>query len=150
MRGRINSSSADCPAASLQLVDLGEPAYSEGSQKGCSPQEEACASCSFRGWCEGGFNHPYCECEPGWMGSSCSTPTTTYALGLYSYVNMALSFTLAPEALTMQFRIRTNDIQSRSLLRLTVPQEDVHFSIHVRGFVLFEEYLSFLCIISLL
>ncbi|MPC82718.1 Neural-cadherin [Portunus trituberculatus] len=136
LRGRTNSSSANCPAASLQLVDLGEPAYSKGSQKGCRPQESACpTNCGYKGWCEGGFNHPYCDCQPGWMGHGCSTPTTTYALGPHSSVSMALSFTLVPESLTMQVRIRTTDLNSRPLLLLSLPQEEVNFSIYVSDFL---------------
>ncbi|XP_045130294.1 putative neural-cadherin 2 isoform X1 [Portunus trituberculatus] len=117
-----------------QLVDLGEPAYSKGSQKGCRPQESACpTNCGYKGWCEGGFNHPYCDCQPGWMGHGCSTPTTTYALGPHSSVSMALSFTLVPESLTMQVRIRTTDLNSRLLLLLSLPQEEVNFSIYLRS-----------------
>lgn len=136
LRGRTNSSSADCPAVSLQLVDLGEPAYSDGSQKGCRPQEEACTGgCGYRGWCEGGLSNPRCECPPGRVGPHCSAQTTSSTLGPYSFVNMALSFKLAPEAITTQLRIRTSDIQSRDLLNLSIHPDAVSFSVHVSHFL---------------
>nr|XP_027239505.1 neural-cadherin-like [Penaeus vannamei] len=94
-----------------QLVDLGEPPYSQGSTAGCQPQETACGgargSCGLRGECVGGLERPECECEPGWAGPECGAPTVPASLGSSSCMKMALSFTPGPRVVKMQLRVRT-------------------------------------------
>ncbi|ROT70199.1 Cj-cadherin, partial [Penaeus vannamei] len=119
-----------------QLVDLGEPAASEGSVGGCLPQEEACLGaipgCGRRGRCVGGLEQPECECEPGWSGLGCKTPTDPVALGRASFVKVALSFTPAPHVLTLQLRMRTRGARDGLLVRVNTHQEDVGLAMHGR------------------
>lgn len=126
---------SNCFVASLQLVDLGEPAASEGSVGGCRPQEEACLGaipgCGRRGRCVGGLEQPECECEPGWSGLGCKTPTDPVALGRASFVKVALSFTPAPHVLTLQLRMRTRGARDGLLVRVNTHQEDVGLAMHV-------------------
>ena len=130
--GPANRSSTDCSAASLQLVDLGEPAYSKGSHKGCRPQQEACPrACGHRGHCLGGFHHPKCVCEPGWNGPGCSTPTIPATMGPSSYARIALSFTLEPQVVKAQVRLRTRNVLNGPLLLLSTAQPPASFALHV-------------------
>ncbi|XP_069945504.1 putative neural-cadherin 2 isoform X2 [Cherax quadricarinatus] len=120
-----------------QLVDLGEPAYSKGSEGGCHPQEEACpggsAGCGRRGMCAGGLHHPQCECDPGWSGPSCASPTIPATLGKSSYMKVALSFTPAPRVVTVQLRVRTRGTRSGLLLHLAAHHRAAAFTVHLRA-----------------
>lgn len=126
---------SNCFVASLQLVDLGEPAASEGSVGGCLPQEEACLGaipgCGRRGRCVGGLEQPECECEPGWSGLGCKTPTDPVALGRASFVKVALSFTPAPHVLTLQLRLRSRGARDGLLVLVNTHHEDVGLALHV-------------------
>ncbi|XP_037789373.1 putative neural-cadherin 2 [Penaeus monodon] len=117
-----------------ELVDLGEPAVSEGSAGGCRPQEEACRGaipgCGRRGRCVGGLEQPECECEPGWSGLGCTTPTAPATLGRASYVKVALSFTPAPHVLTLQLRLRTRGARDGLLVLVNTHHEDVGLALH--------------------
>lgn len=120
---------------SLQLVDLGEPAYSEGSESGCRSQEMACRrvvkTCREHGRCEGGVEQPECKCEPGWSGYGCQLATIPTTLRASSYVRIALSFTPPPHLLTVQLRLRTQGAQDGQLV-LVKTYDDVNaLSIHV-------------------
>ncbi|XP_042206048.1 neural-cadherin-like [Homarus americanus] len=123
-----------------QLVDLGEPAYSRNSEGGCRPQEAACrdtrGSCGHQGQCVGGLSHPECECEPGWAGPSCATPTVPATLGSSSYVRLALSFTPGPRVVTAQLRVRTRGTRHGLLLHLATQQDASTFTLYVRGGVM--------------
>ncbi|XP_069159473.1 uncharacterized protein [Procambarus clarkii] len=120
-----------------QLVDLGEPAYSQGSVGGCHPQDAACpgglGGCGRRGQCVGGLLHPQCECDPGWSGLGCATPTTPAALGKSSYMKVALSFTPAPRVVTVQLRVRTRGPRNGLLLRLAAHHRSAAFTLHLRA-----------------
>ncbi|XP_042869830.1 neural-cadherin-like [Penaeus japonicus] len=109
-----------------QLVDLGEPPYSQGSAAGCQPQEEACGgergSCGLRGECVGGLERPECECEPGWSGPGCGTPTTPASLGSSPFMRVALTFTPGPRIVKMQLRVRTRGVREGLLLHLAAQQ----------------------------
>ncbi|XP_042223409.1 neural-cadherin-like [Homarus americanus] len=122
-----------------QLVDLGEPAYSRESSPGCLPQESACpgglGGCSVRGECVGGLRRPECECEPGWTGSGCNTPTVPAALGKASYMKVALSFTPAPRVLRVQVRLRTRGARHGLLLHLAAHHHSAAFTLHLRSSV---------------
>ncbi|XP_042242202.1 putative neural-cadherin 2 isoform X2 [Homarus americanus] len=120
-----------------QLVDLGEPAYSRSSEGGCHPQEVACPGgvngCGQRGQCEGGLNDPQCECDPGWAGPNCASPTVPAALGKSSYMKVALSFTPAPRVLTVQVRVRTRGPRHGLLLHLAAHHRAAAFTLHLRA-----------------
>ncbi|KAK8742415.1 hypothetical protein OTU49_001855, partial [Cherax quadricarinatus] len=120
-----------------QLVDLGEPAYSSGSSVGgCHPQEWACpGGCGVRGECVGGLTHPECQCEPGWGGADCGTPTVPASLGKASYVKVALSFTPAPRVLKVQLRVRTRGAKHGLLLHLAAHHHSAAFMLHLRSSV---------------
>lgn len=132
---KVKDALTDHPAASLQLVDLGEPAYSMGSHSGCSPQSRACPGdlgvCGYRGECVGGLNRAYCECEPGWTGPGCSTPTLPVTLAKNSYLKMALSFTPPPRELRVQLRLRTRGSRSGYLVHLAAHHRSAAFTLHV-------------------
>ena len=134
-RGPASRTSTDCSAASLQLVDLGEPAYSKGSRKGCNPQQKLCPSeCGHRGSCVGGFHHPRCDCDPGWTGPQCDTATIPSTLGPSSYARLALSFTQQSHVAKVQMRLRTRNVVNFQLLQLSIVQPPGSFTLHVRPF----------------
>ncbi|XP_042868844.1 putative neural-cadherin 2 [Penaeus japonicus] len=125
-----------------QLVDLGEPPNSHASAPGCRPQEEACMgvlreSCGLRGTCTGGLKSPRCDCESGWTGDGCSTPTVPALLGASSYMKVALSFTptAPPEeagrAVGVQLRLRTRGARDGLLIQLSSHHRRATFSLHV-------------------
>ncbi|XP_069938293.1 putative neural-cadherin 2 isoform X1 [Cherax quadricarinatus] len=93
-----------------EVVDVGEPAHSSGSIKGCMPQEKACGQeltfCGIRGSCAGGLIAPRCDCEPGWSGFQCSSPTVPVSLGKASYMKVALPFSQDPYHIMLQLRVR--------------------------------------------
>ncbi|XP_050738703.1 putative neural-cadherin 2 isoform X2 [Eriocheir sinensis] len=102
-----------------QVVDLGNPVHSHASAGGCREQDEACPSrCGFRGQCMGGLRRPRCECDPGWTGLSCATPTVPVRLGVASYVKVALAFSPEPWAVRAQVRVRLRGAHSGMLLQL--------------------------------
>lgn len=137
VRSPASRSSTDCSAASLQLVDLGEPAYSKGSHKGCQPQQKACLNkCGHRGHCVGGFHQPQCECDPGWTGPGCDTPTIPTTLGPSSYSKITLSFIPEPQVVKAQLRLKTKNVLNGSLLHLTTGQSPAAFTLHVSSFAL--------------
>nr|XP_045604889.1 putative neural-cadherin 2 [Procambarus clarkii] len=120
-----------------QLVDLGEPAYSHGSEVGCAAQDTACAGggggCGVHGRCVGGMRQPECECEAGWAGPGCASPTQPSYLAPASYMKAALSFTPPPRQVTAQVRVRTRGATHGLLLRLSAHQGTAAFTIHLRA-----------------
>nr|XP_045606773.1 putative neural-cadherin 2 [Procambarus clarkii] len=120
-----------------QLVDLGEPAYSRNTAGGCRPQNKACreamGGCGHRGQCMGGLNLPECECDPGWTGPACTTPTVPATFGPSSFVKMALSFTPASQMMTAQLRLRTRGSRQGLLLHMASRQHSSAFTLHLRG-----------------
>ncbi|XP_069157547.1 putative neural-cadherin 2 isoform X1 [Procambarus clarkii] len=116
-----------------QLVDLGEPAYSCGSKGGCHFQTAACpGGCGHRGLCVGGINHPVCECDPGWAGPNCATPTVPATFGPSSFVKLALSFMPAPQMVMVQLRLRTRSTGHGLLLHLAAHQHSRALTIQLR------------------
>ncbi|XP_037789239.1 neural-cadherin-like [Penaeus monodon] len=120
-----------------QLVDLGEPPYSQGSTAGCQPQETACGSkrgsCGLRGECVGGLERPECECEPGWAGPECGVPTVPASLGSSSCMKMALSFTPGPRVVKMQLRVRSRGARDGLLLHLAAQQRNTGLTLRLRA-----------------
>ncbi|XP_042876208.1 putative neural-cadherin 2, partial [Penaeus japonicus] len=120
-----------------QLVDLGEPPYAKGSVAGCRTQEAACAggrgACGFRGRCVGGLMEPECECEPGWTGPECATPTVPALFGSSSYVKMALAVAVPTHEVRVQLRVRTRDLRDGPLLHLSSRHHLAALSLHLRA-----------------
>nr|XP_027235811.1 putative neural-cadherin 2 [Penaeus vannamei] len=118
-----------------QLVDLGEPPYAKGSVAGCRAQEAACeggrGACGFRGRCVGGHAEPECECEPGWTGPRCATPTVPALFGSSSYVKMALAVAVPTHEVRVQLRVRTRDLRDGPLLQLSSRHHLATLSLHV-------------------
>ncbi|KAK8754583.1 hypothetical protein OTU49_016757, partial [Cherax quadricarinatus] len=123
-----------------QLVDLGEPSYSAASMKGCQPQEAACGdgpvTCGLRGQCVGGLESPKCDCQPGWMGPACATPTVPVALGQASFAKVALSFIPDPYDMTLQLRMRTRGLPNGLLMQLSTSKQSHALKLHVRSGVM--------------
>ncbi|KAK7077300.1 hypothetical protein SK128_001121 [Halocaridina rubra] len=116
-----------------QLVDLGEPAYSSGSERGCTPQETSCSrNCGVRGTCTGQQSQSTCICEPGWTGSHCRTQTVPAYFGPRSYTKIALSFTPDPYSIDTQMRIRARRPISGVLMQLAAQHRSVALTIRLR------------------
>lgn len=119
--------------SSLQLIDLGEPAYNHASAGGCRSQDTACpGGCGVRGHCVGGLEQPHCECDAGLTGPECSFPTVPARLGAASYVKVALSFTPGPQILRLQVRVRMRGAHTGLLLHLASHHRASAFTLHVR------------------
>ncbi|XP_071548441.1 LOW QUALITY PROTEIN: putative neural-cadherin 2 [Panulirus ornatus] len=92
-----------------ELIDLGQEVLHQRSSSGCPSVD--CASsglaCGLHGRCQGSPGRLRCECQPGWAGSDCATPTTPTAFLLNSYVKLALSFTPLAYTTTVHLRFRT-------------------------------------------
>lgn len=119
----------------LQLVDLGEPVYYHASVSGCRPQDAACSIrsglCGPHGQCVGGLRRPRCECDPGWMGSTCASPTVPVRLGMASYAKMALSFSPEPWTVQVQVRVRMQGPRSGMLVQLAARHHAAALTLHV-------------------
>ncbi|XP_071536341.1 putative neural-cadherin 2 isoform X3 [Panulirus ornatus] len=117
-----------------QLLDLGEAPYHRGTTPGCPPQDAACpGGCGHRGACLGGLHHPRCQCQAGWAGPRCDTPTPSVTLGSSSFMKMALSFTPPPRAVRAQVRVRATGPRHGLLLRLAQRQNNAALSLHLRA-----------------
>lgn len=114
---------------------MGEPAYSWASESGCRPQEASCprdqGGCGYRGTCVGGLSQPHCECEAGWAGPDCATPTVPANLGTSSYLKVALSFTPDSRKIWVQVRVRTRGQRNGQLLHLAAQHRAAAFTLHV-------------------
>lgn len=116
----------------LQVLDLGDPVHSFASAASCREQDEACSSgCGVRGQCVGGLRQPRCECDPGWTGPSCATPTVPVRLGVSSYLKVALSFSTEPWAVWAQVRVRLRGAHSGMLLQLSAHHHASALTLHV-------------------
>ncbi|XP_071516704.1 putative neural-cadherin 2 [Panulirus ornatus] len=92
-----------------QLVDLGQNVLSQGSSPGCSATDCLASrlNCGVHGRCQGSPSGLRCECQPGWGGGQCATPTTPTNFLLNSYVKLALSFTPLAYTTSLTLRLRT-------------------------------------------
>ncbi|XP_071515440.1 putative neural-cadherin 2 isoform X1 [Panulirus ornatus] len=92
-----------------QLADLGEGLLSRRSYPGCPAAD--CLStglhCGLHGRCHGSPGSLRCECQPGWAGPGCTTPTTPTSFLVNSYIKLALSFTPLGYTTTITLRLRT-------------------------------------------
>ena len=120
----------------MQLVDLGEVAHSYNSASGCSPQDTACLhDCGLQGRCVGGLQHPRCECDPGWTGSGCATPTIPARFSAASYLKVALSFSPEPWTVRVQVRVRLRGARSGLVLQLAARHHAAALTIHVSTYL---------------
>ncbi|XP_050723500.1 putative neural-cadherin 2 isoform X2 [Eriocheir sinensis] len=99
-----------------KLVDLGSGVLSRGSSPGCAAAD--CLAnhlhCGVHGRCRGSPGSLRCECQPGWGGSGCASPTTPAAFLPNSYVKLALSF--SPLAYTTSISLRFRTLRRRGEL----------------------------------
>lgn len=65
--------------------------------------------CSEHGSCVGSMTEPRCECDPGWSGADCLTPTVPTTFRPQSYVKYALSFDADKFVTNIQLRFRTRE-----------------------------------------
>lgn len=65
--------------------------------------------CSEHGSCVGSMVEPRCECNPGWSGVDCLTPTIPTTFRPQSYVKYALSFDADKFMTKIQLRFRTRE-----------------------------------------
>ncbi|KAK8750482.1 hypothetical protein OTU49_014854, partial [Cherax quadricarinatus] len=63
--------------------------------------------CGLHARCRGSPGSLRCECQAGWGGPGCATPTTPTTFLLNSYVKLALSFTPLGYTTSISLRFRT-------------------------------------------
>ncbi|XP_061942776.1 neural-cadherin isoform X4 [Apis cerana] len=99
-----------------KLYDLAHPGLSRNSVAGCPQTEEICNNqeSTFRCWehgtCVGSFAEARCQCNPGWTGPGCMTPTIPTTFKPQSYVKYALSFEPDKYSTQVQLRFRTREV----------------------------------------
>ncbi|XP_070157602.1 neural-cadherin isoform X7 [Polyergus mexicanus] len=99
-----------------KLYDLAHPGLSRNSVAGCTQTEEVCNNqeATFRCWehgtCVGSYAEARCQCNPGWTGPGCMTPTIPTTFKPQSYVKYALSFEPDKYSTQVQLRFRTREI----------------------------------------
>ncbi|XP_076224094.1 neural-cadherin isoform X3 [Nomia melanderi] len=99
-----------------KLYDLAHPGLSRNSVAGCPQTEEICNNqeSTFRCWehgtCVGSFKEARCQCNPGWTGPGCMTPTIPTTFKPQSYVKYALSFEPDKYSTQVQLRFRTREV----------------------------------------
>ncbi|KAG5330055.1 CADN protein, partial [Acromyrmex heyeri] len=99
-----------------KLYDLAHPGLSRNSVAGCPQTEEICNNqeTTFRCWehgtCVGSFTEARCQCNPGWTGPGCMTPTIPTTFKPQSYVKYALSFEPDKYSTQVQLRFRTREM----------------------------------------
>ncbi|XP_017766893.1 PREDICTED: neural-cadherin isoform X1 [Eufriesea mexicana] len=100
-----------------KLYDLAHPGLSRNSVAGCPQTEEICNNqeSTFRCWehgtCVGSFTEARCQCNPGWTGPGCMTPTIPTTFKPQSYVKYALSFEPDKYSTQIQLRFRTREVR---------------------------------------
>ncbi|KDR14826.1 Neural-cadherin [Zootermopsis nevadensis] len=98
-----------------KLYDLANPGLTRNSMAGCPQTEDLCNTqdSTFRCWehgmCVGSFSESYCQCNPGWTGPGCITPTVPTTFKPQSYVKYALSFEPDRFSTQIQLRFRTRE-----------------------------------------
>ncbi|XP_064105899.1 putative neural-cadherin 2 isoform X2 [Macrobrachium nipponense] len=120
-----------------QVMNLSEPPYSQRSTSGCQLQDSACSratdTCGIRGECVGGLRTPVCQCDFGWSGVNCESPTVPTTLGTRSYMRIALSFTPPSEVIVVEIRIRTLGSQTGTLLHLVGQHTNNSFTLQLQS-----------------
>ncbi|KAG7163365.1 neural-cadherin 2-like 1, partial [Homarus americanus] len=116
----------------LQLVDMGEAVLARHSSPGCSAADclSAGLHCGLHARCHGSPRSLRCECQPGWAGSGCATPTTPTNFQVNSYVKLALSFTPLGYTTTITLRFRTRQQQGQ-LIGLSSQSGQDHFTLQL-------------------
>ncbi|XP_063876237.1 putative neural-cadherin 2 isoform X2 [Scylla paramamosain] len=92
-----------------KLIDLGNGVLSKASTPGC-PAADCLINnlyCGLHGRCQGSPGSLHCECQPGWDGPGCASPTTPTTFFPNSYVKLALSFSPLAYTSSITFRFRT-------------------------------------------
>ncbi|XP_068229142.1 putative neural-cadherin 2 [Palaemon carinicauda] len=117
-----------------ELLDLGEPPFSQGSTPGCRIQEKGCvgepSDCSLQEACQNELQEPRCICQGSFTGSECQPLSTPATLGPSSYYKVALSFTPSHYMLTLQIRMKAQG-QPEGLL-IHVADSHVQHSLSVQ------------------
>nr|XP_034190810.1 neural-cadherin isoform X1 [Osmia lignaria] len=99
-----------------KLYDLAHPGLSRNSVAGCPQTEEICNNqestlrCWEHGTCVGSFTEARCQCNSGWTGPGCMTPTIPTTFKPQSYVKYALSFEPDKYSTQVQLRFRTREV----------------------------------------
>lgn len=107
-----------------KLYDLHNPGLFSNSVAGCPQTENVCsqtgltARCWEHGNCVASFSDARCECQPGWTGLTCTTPTIPASFKSQSYVKYALSLDPDRFHTQIQLRFRTREKQGE-LFRLS-------------------------------
>ncbi|MPC26555.1 Neural-cadherin [Portunus trituberculatus] len=99
-----------------KLIDLGNSVLSKASTTGCHAADCLINNlyCGPHGRCQGSPGSLHCECQPGWGGLGCASPTTPTTFFPNSYVKLALSF--SPLAYTSSFSFRFRTLRRRGEL----------------------------------
>ncbi|XP_050723109.1 putative neural-cadherin 2 isoform X3 [Eriocheir sinensis] len=99
-----------------ELVDLGTGVLSRASSPGCPAADcfKQRLHCGVHGRCQGSPESLWCECQPGWGGPGCASPTTPATFLPNSYVKLALSF--SPLAYTTSISLRFRTLRRRGEL----------------------------------
>ncbi|XP_050307526.1 neural-cadherin-like isoform X2 [Anthonomus grandis grandis] len=99
-----------------KLYDLAHPGLSRHSMAGCPQTDDFCqrtdttARCYEHGTCVGSMHEVKCQCHPGFIGPSCTTPTIPTTFHPQSYVKYALSFEPDRFSTQIQLRFRTREV----------------------------------------
>lgn len=93
---------------------MANPGLTRNSVAGCPQTEDLCGQlvghrCLEHGSCVGSMVEPRCECDPGWSGVDCLTPTIPTTFRPQSYVKYALSFDADKFMTKIQLRFRTRE-----------------------------------------
>ncbi|XP_063984429.1 neural-cadherin isoform X1 [Diachasmimorpha longicaudata] len=121
-----------------KLYDLAHPGLSRNSATGCPQTDEICNNqeSTFRCWehgtCVGSFTEARCQCNPGWTGPSCMTPTIPTTFKQQSYVKYALSFEPDKYSTQIQLRFRTRESQGE-LFRVSDQHNREYAILEIKG-----------------
>ncbi|XP_049835040.1 neural-cadherin-like [Schistocerca gregaria] len=144
-----------------QILDLADTLLSAGTVADCLQTKLACSTvnCSGHGVCQADFTEraPWCLCDAGWSGPSCSSPTQPVTFLPHSYIKFALSFEIGHFTTLMQLRFRTEekdgelfrlaDQQSLEYAVLEINNGNLYFRYNLNRMNIEEKYIC-LCFIS--
>ncbi|XP_049940791.1 neural-cadherin-like [Schistocerca serialis cubense] len=143
------------------ILDLADTLLSAGTVADCLQTKLACSTinCSGHGVCQADFTErpPWCLCDAGWSGPSCSSPTQPVTFLPHSYIKFALSFEIGHFTTLMQLRFRTEekdgelfrlaDQQSLEYAVLEINNGNLYFRYNLNRMNIEEKYIC-LCYIS--